>query len=188
MTLGRYSIRVIGCATTLVGLLGGCAASPSRASGPYIEPPGSTVEVRGKPAGAEPSQDSGDAGLALKDAGTPAADARRESGPESCVNFYCEPDGQQRECVIVANQWQQSVPNTAPFVCYCDRASGQCQKFVAEKVPCRRNDECWTTWNPVVHPIPRPKGVTRRFRPCEDGETDAICVKGECVLGRTYGC
>jgi hypothetical protein len=66
-------------------------------------------------------------------------------------------------------------------MCRCERE--RCVFEWVERVPCRRDRDCWFEPSPRLHPTRRPRQVRQRFKPSEDGEQEPICDAGFCGFG-----
>lgn len=142
-----------------------CAVGPAPAAGKQpAQPDGSCVCLAGRcalrPNGARRSQQTCDS--ALDDCGLEVATARCEPGLSSSDS-----------------------PRGASYgpSCACGRADRRCHLRWFDPIPCKTTKDCWSSDEPVAHPIPRPKRLRgREFRGCVDGEHVPVCVEGRCAL------
>lgn len=71
---------------------------------------------------------------------------------------------------------------------YCDCLGGRCQLGWADPLPCQSDAECW--WERKggrLKPARPNKPRKLPFRPCHDGEIDAVCRAGSCQV-RGWSC
>lgn len=138
-----------------------CVVGPAPATGKQpAKPDGSCVCLAGRcalrPSGARRSQQTCDS--ALDDCGLEVATARCEPGLSSSDS-----------------------PRGASYgpTCACGRADRRCHLRWFDPIPCKTTKDCWSSDEPVAHPIPRPKRLRgREFRGCVDGEHVPVCVEG----------
>lgn len=142
-----------------------CVVGPAPAAGKQpATPDGSCVCLAGscalRPDGERRSQQTCDS--ALDDCGLEVATARCEPGLSSSDS-----------------------PRGASYgpSCACGRADRRCHLRWFDPIPCKTRDDCWSSDEPVAHPIRRPKRLRgREFRGCVDGEHVPVCVEGRCAL------
>ncbi|MBM4776674.1 MAG: hypothetical protein GQE15_03135 [Archangiaceae bacterium] len=89
------------------------------------------------------------------------------SGPDACkvLEGSCSTDGG-------VSSWP--APKQGPA---CGCVKGVCQYLWIEPVACTRDAECALSTEPVLHAIKAApsKKKQRPFRPCKDGERQAVC-------------
>jgi len=102
-------------------------------------------------------------------------------GPDDCkvdlTNATCTTDGG-------ASSWP--APARGPA---CGCVKGACAYLRIEPVSCRVDADCALATEPVLHVIAAPpsKKKPRPFRPCKDGERQAVCVNQRCAI-RAWSC
>lgn len=103
------------------------------------------------------------------------------SGPDDCkvdvASGTCTTDGG-------VSSWP--APKEGPA---CGCVKNVCHFIVIEKVACRVDADCALATEPVLHAIPaRPgKKKSKPFRPCKDGERQAVCSESVCTV-RSWKC
>lgn len=71
---------------------------------------------------------------------------------------------------------------------YCDCVDGGCELRWAEPVACKSDAECWWERKGGRLKLKRSDKPRRLpFKPCRDGEVDAVCANGFCQL-RAWSC
>ncbi|MBL8922297.1 MAG: hypothetical protein JNJ54_25830 [Myxococcaceae bacterium] len=88
------------------------------------------------------------------------------TGPDDCKvldGTTCSTDGG-------VSSWP--APKTGP-ACGCVR--GVCHYVWIEPVACTKNSDCALATEPVLYPVKATKKRLRPFRPCKDGEHEAVC-------------
>ena len=118
---------------------------------------------------------SQDAGLNGPTIGT------RCSGAEDCkvdlASGTCTTDGG-------VSSWP--APKEGPA---CGCVKNVCRDLFIEKVSCRVDADCAIATEPVLHAIPAAptKKKSKPFRPCKDGERQAVCTDSVCTI-RKWKC
>jgi hypothetical protein len=105
----------------------------------------------------------------------------RCSGPDDCkvdlASGTCTTDGG-------VSSWP--APKEGPA---CGCVKNVCRDLFIEKVSCRVDADCAIATEPVLHAIPAvpTKKKSKPFRPCKDGERQAVCTDSVCTI-RKWKC
>ena len=107
---------------------------------------------------------------------------------EACDTWTCGLDEGMGACRVGAmEQANRGMLREGPM-CSCDERSRRCTFRWVKRVACKTDRDCWVEGFARPHPVRRPPGLTRAFKPCEDGEILPACLDGFCDFGAAYGC